>query len=79
MFSRWKKSCFFHAHINGTEKGLDDSLTISPAVQLILQPRDGVPQGLVLLLLSLILLLPLLCCQLNVHCHCVLDGLCSGL
>lgn len=52
-------------------------LTVPPAVELVLQPGDGVPQGLVLLLLSLILLLPLFCCQLNIHSDSVLDGLCS--
>lgn len=52
-------------------------LTISPAIELILQPSDGVPQGLVLFLLTLVFLLPLFCRQLNVHSHCVLDGLCS--
>lgn len=53
-------------------------LTVPPAVELVLQPGDGVPQGLVLLLLSLILLLPLFCCQLNIDNDGVLDGLCSG-
>lgn len=52
-------------------------LTVPPAVEFVLQPGHGVPQGLVLLLLSLILLLPLLCCQLNIHSDSVLDGLCS--
>ena len=53
-------------------------LTVPPAVELVLQPGDGVPQGLVLLLLPLIFLLPLLCRQLDVHGDSVLDGLCSG-
>lgn len=54
------------------------SLTVPPAVELVLQPGDGVPQGLILLLLPFILLLPLFCRQLNVHGDRVLDGLCSG-
>lgn len=53
-------------------------LTVPPTVELVLQPGDGVPQGLILLLLPFILLLPLLCRQLNVHSDRVLDGLCSG-
>lgn len=53
-------------------------LTVPPTVELVLQPGDGVPQGLILLLLPFILLLPLLCRQLNVHGDRVLDGLCSG-
>lgn len=53
-------------------------LTVPPAVELILQPGDGVPQGLSLLLLPLVLLLPLFCRQLHVHTHCVLNGLGSG-
>lgn len=54
------------------------SLTVPPAVELVLQPGDGAPQGLILLLLPFILLLPLFCRQLNVHGDRVLDGLCSG-
>lgn len=54
------------------------ALTVPPAVELVLQPGDGVPQGLILLLLPFILLLPLFRRQLNVHRDCVLDGLCSG-
>lgn len=54
------------------------SLTVPPAIELILEPGDGVPQGLVLLLLPFILLLPLLRRQLHVHAHRVLDGLRSG-
>lgn len=53
-------------------------LTVPPAVELVLQPGDGVPQGLILLFLPLILLLPLLCCKLDVHTDSVLDSLCSG-
>ena len=54
------------------------SLTVPPAVELVLQPGDSVPQGLVLLLLSFILLLPLLCSQLHIDTHRVLDGLRSA-
>lgn len=51
--------------------------TVPPAVELVLQPGDGVLESLVLLFLPFILLLPLLCCQLHVDTHCVLNGLCS--
>lgn len=53
-------------------------LTAPPAVQLSLQPGDGAPERLVFLLLPLPLVLPLLCGQLYVQTHCVLNGLCSN-
>lgn len=53
----------------------NEALTVAPAIELVLQPCDGVAQGLVLFLLPLILLLPLLCGQLHVDAHGVLDGL----
>lgn len=49
--------------------------TFPPAFQLILQFLDRDVQTPVLLFLLLILLLPLLGGQLQVHRHCVLDGL----
>lgn len=51
------------------------SLTVSPAVELSLQPQDGFLQSLVLLLLLLELLLPLLRRQLQVDGGGVPDGL----
>lgn len=54
------------------------ALTAPPAVELRLQPGDGVFQRLVLLLLFLPLVLPLLCGQLHIQTDCVLDGLCPG-
>lgn len=54
------------------------SLTTPPAVELGLQPRDGVFQRLVLFSLFLPLALPLLCCQLHIHTHRVLHRLCPG-
>lgn len=53
-------------------------LTVSPAVELVLQPGDCVLQSFVPLLLPLVFLLPLLRRQLNVHRHRILNGLCSG-
>lgn len=53
-------------------------LTAPPAVDLSLQPGDGVFQRLVLLLLFLPLVLPLLGRQLHIQTHCVLDRLCPG-
>lgn len=53
-------------------------LTAPPAVDLSLQPGDGVFQRLVLLLLFLPLVLPLLSRQLHIQTHCVLDRLCPG-
>lgn len=53
-------------------------LTSPPAVDLSLQPGDGVFQRLVLLLLFLPLVLPLLGRQLHIQTHCVLDRLCPG-
>ena len=50
-------------------------LTVSPAVELSLQPQDGFLQSLVLLLLLLELLLPLLRRQLQVDGGGVPDGL----
>lgn len=52
--------------------------TISPAVELIFQPGNGVAERLVLLFLPLIFFLPLFRCQLHVHSHCVLNGLCPN-
>ena len=53
-------------------------LTAPPAIELILQPGDGVSQRLVFFLLLLPLFLPLLCSQFNIQSHCVLNGFCSG-
>lgn len=53
-------------------------LTVPPAVELSLQPLNDTLQALVLLLLLLVFLLPLLCRQLQVHTHGVLDGFGSG-
>lgn len=53
-------------------------LTTSPAVELGLQPGDSIFQRLVLFLLLLPLALPLLCCQLHIETHIVLDSLCPG-
>lgn len=53
-------------------------LTAPPAVELGLQPGDGVLQRLVLLLLFLPLALPLLGGQLHIQTHRVLDGLRPG-
>lgn len=52
--------------------------TFPPSVELCLQPGDGALQRLVLLLLFLPLALPLLCGQLHVQTHGVLDGLRPG-
>lgn len=51
------------------------SVTFPPAVQLSLQPLDGLLHWPVLLLFLLVLLLPLLCRELQVHGHSVSDGL----
>lgn len=51
------------------------SLTVPPAVELHLQSVDDVLQTLVLVFLLVVLVLPLLSSQLQVHRHCVLDGL----
>lgn len=53
--------------------------TISPAVQLRLQPLDGVLEGLVLLFFLLVLPLPLLGSQLQVDGGRVPDGLGTGM
>lgn len=53
-------------------------LTLPPAVELVLQPVDGVLQRLVLLLLFLPLALPLLGGQLHVQGHRVLYSLRPG-
>lgn len=50
-------------------------LTSSPGLEFSLQLQDDELQLVVLLLLLLIATLPLLCCQLLVHCHHVLDRL----
>lgn len=52
-------------------------LTVPPAAEFSLQPLDDVLQTLVLLFLLLVLFLPLLRRQLQVHRHRVLDGLSS--
>lgn len=51
------------------------SVTSPPAVQLSLQPLNGLLHWPVLLLFLLVLLLPLLCRELQVHGHSVSDGL----
>lgn len=50
-------------------------VTSPPAVQLSLQPLNGLLHWPVLLLFLLVLLLPLLCRELQVHGHSVSDGL----
>lgn len=53
-------------------------LTVSPSVQLHLQMLDDILQSLVFLLLLFVFLLPLFCCQFQVHRDCILDGLSPG-
>lgn len=54
------------------------SITAPPAVQLSLQPLNGLLHWPVLLLFLLVLLLPLLCCELQVHRHSISNGLGSN-
>ena len=66
-------SCFSRMTWNHWSK----VLTSSPGLEFSLQLQDDELQLVVLLLLLLIATLPLLCCQLLIHCHHVLDRLCS--
>lgn len=69
-----------HFMVPSSSPALLDSvfLTTPPPVELGLEPGDSVFQRLVLLLLFLPLALPLLCGELHVQTHCVLDRLCPG-
>lgn len=51
------------------------NITILPAVQLSLQFLNSLLHHPAPLLLLFILLLPLLCCELQVHCDCISNGL----
>lgn len=81
MRGQRETNSFVHSRQHGgvEVEGRQDSkrlcLTISPAVDLGLQPLDGVLQGLVLLFLLLVLPLPLLRSQLQVNGGGVPDGL----